>query len=290
MSALIVISINAQDFKCTFSVTSNTNDGNTDRTRFQEMQKTIQEFINSVKWCNYNIGPEERIECTMQLVITEIISSDEYNGYMNIGLRRPVYNSSYTTTLLSLVDDKVRFTYNEGEPLIFNEGTFDSNLTSLIAYYMYIFLGIDFDTFAPKGGTEYFDKAQSIVNAAQSAVESGWKSYESKQNRYWLVENMLNNSYSGIRDFLYLYHLKGLDAMYDNTTLATSYVTQAVEKLRAANRQKPGLYAVTLVLEAKRDEMVKLYSGAPDNDKTKFLQVMTEIDPSNISTYNKIKQ
>ncbi len=284
------VSLHSQDFRCSFSVSSNLTEGNTDRMRFQEMQKQIQEFINGYKWCNYNIGPEERIECTMQCIITEMISADQYKARLNIGLRRPVYNSTYKTTIFNYVDEAVEFTYTEGEPLIFTEGSFDNNLTALIAYYMNLFLGIYFDSFAPNGGTIYYEKAQSVVNTAQSAIEPGWKSYESGQrNRFWIIENLLNSSYKGLRQFLYLYHLKGLDSMAENISMGTTFVTQAMEQLRAANRQKPSLYMVVLFLDAKRDELINIYSNANEVEKNKFLNVVTEIDPANISKYNQIK-
>ncbi|MDR2083930.1 MAG: DUF4835 family protein [Bacteroidales bacterium] len=278
-----------QDFKCTFSVTSNTSDGSSDRTRFQEMQRQIQEFINGYKWCNYNISQEERIECTMQLMITKIVSAEQFEGQINIGLRRPVYNSTYNTTLLNHIDKDIEFTFVESNPLIFNENSFDDNLTSIIAFYMYLFLGIDFDSFSPGAGTQYYEKAQAIVNAAQSANEKGWRSYQNTRNRYWIIENLLNSSYYGVREFLYIYHRNGLDVMADNIAMGTSAAVQAIEKLRNVNRQKPNLFIIYLMLEAKRDEFINLFSGANDVEKNKFLQVMQEIDPTNMSRYNQIK-
>ncbi|MDL2227543.1 DUF4835 family protein [Odoribacter sp. OttesenSCG-928-L07] len=292
ISVLLVLSIVVsaqQDFRCTFSVTSNTSDGSTDRTRFQEMQKQIQEFINGQKWCNYNISQEERIECTMQLMINNIVSAEQYEGKLNVGLRRPVFNSTYNTTLFSYVDQNIEFTFVETDPLIFNENSFDNNLTSVIAFYMYIMLGIDFDSFSPGAGTQYYEKAQSVVNAAQSANEKGWRSIQGTRNRYWLIENLLNSSYYGAREFYYIYHRNGLDVMADNIAMGTSAATQAIEKLRNVNRQKPNLYIVYLILEAKRDEFINLYSGANDAEKNKFLQVMQEIDPTNMTRYNQVK-
>ncbi|MCK9302452.1 MAG: DUF4835 family protein [Bacteroidales bacterium] len=288
MMVLSVVAVAQQDFKCTFSISSNTSDGNTDRTIYQEMQKQVQEFMNGVKWCNYEIGPEERIECTMQIVVTERVSSEQYKGKMNLALRRPIYNTSLYSTLFTFIDQYIEFSFIEGEPLVYNDNVFDSNLTSLVAFYLYTFLGVYFDSFTLMGGTEYYEKAQSVVNAAQSAVEPGWKSFQSRKNRYWIAENFLNSSYSGIRTFLYVYHIKGLDVMTDNIEMGRTFTTQAIEKLREANRQKPGLFALQIILEAKREEFINIYSQANDNDKSKFLQVMKEIDASNISDYERI--
>ena len=286
---LFAISAVSQDFRCSITVSANTSDGNVDKTIYQEMQKQLQDFINGVKWCNYTVGPEERIECTMQITISERVTDQKFKGKMNFAIRRPVYNTSYTTTLFSGIDSDIEFDFVEGNPLVYNENSFDDNLTGTIAFYMNIFLGVYFDSFVLNGGDEFFQKAQAIVNNAQSAVESGWRSYQSGKNRYWIAENFLNPSYSDFHVFFYYYHLKGLDAMSENMELGRTSATQALEKLRNVNRQKSNLYVMSIILDAKRDEFIKMYTQANDNDKTKFIQYMTEIDPSNLSKYNAIK-
>lgn len=280
-----------QDLRCQISVSSNTADGDVDRTIYQEMQRAIQELINGIKWCNYTIGPEERIECTMQITISERVSDQKFKGKMNYAVRRPVYNTSYTTTLLSGIDEDIEFDFQEGNPLIYNENSFDNNLTAVVGFYINIFLGVYFDSFAMNAGAEYFEKAQAIVNNAQSAVEPGWRSYQNNQrNRYWIAENLQNPSYKEYHDFFYKFHLKGLDAMADNMEMGRAATTQAIENLRNVNRQKSGLYITLLILDAKRDELIKMYTEANDNDKTKFIQYMSEIDPANASKYNAVKQ
>ena len=289
--ALCAVSAMSQDLRCQVSVSSKSADGNVDRTIYQEMQRSIQELINGIKWCNYTVGPEERIECTMQFTINERVTDEKFRGKLNYAVRRPVYNTSYTTTLLSGTDEDIEFDYVQGSPLVYNENSFDDNLTSLVGFYVNIFLGVFFDSFALNAGSEYYEKAQAIVNNAQSAVEPGWRSYQKTQrNRYWIAENLLNPSYKEYHDYLYKLHLKGLDVMAENMELGRSYATQAIENLRNVNRQKSGLYIITLTLDAKRDELIKMYTEAGDNDKNKFIQYMNEIDPANASKYNAIKK
>ena len=291
LSVAITFGAFAQDLRCTISVTSRTSDGNVDRTIYEEMQKQLQDFVNGVKWCNYNIGPEERIECNLQFTIAERISDQRFKGKLNYALRRPVYNTSYTTTLISGIDEDIDITYMQGTALNFNENSFDDNLTSLVAFYINIFLGVYFDSFVPNGGSEYFSKAQNIVNNAQSAIEEGWRSYQRTQrNRYWIAENFLNPSYSQYHDFYYKFHLQGLDVMAENIEMGRAAAIQALENLRNVNRQKSSLYVTMLLLDAKRDEFIKMFTQANDNDKNKFIQYMSEIDPSNSSKYSAIKQ
>ena len=278
----------AQEFKCTVSVSSSALEG-TDKSVYQDMQKALYEFVNDKQWTSYDFQEEEKIECSIQITLTERISSEQYKGKMNIALRRPVFNTSYNSPVLNYVDNNVEFEYTETESLVFVENSYDNNLTAIIAYYLYVYLGMDFDTFSYHGGTPFYEKAQSIVNSAQGSIYSGWKSYESMKNRFWLVENLTNSSYDGIRDFLYKYHRKGLDVMADNTQLGRSFTTLAIEDLRKASRQKPGLFVLQLILDAKKDEIINIYTEGMPNEKTKIIQIMNEIDPSNASRYQKIQ-
>jgi len=260
----------------------------TDKRVFQELQTSLYEFINDRVWTNYQFSQEERIECSFMLTLQERLASNEYTGRLNIVYRRPVYKTSYDTPMFNYMDKNVRFKYTQGEPLIYADNTFSSNITSLFAFYLYIILGMDFDSFAPLGGTQFFHKAQSVVNSAQSAVEPGWKSFESMQNRYWLIENLMNSSYSSLRQYYYKYHRRGLDVMADNVDIGRSSITESLEDLRKANRQKPGLFLLQLIMDAKRDELRNIYMEASQIEKTKVVNILSEIDPSNASSYQKI--
>lgn len=207
---------------------------------------------------------------------------------MNIALRRPVYKSSYNTALLNYIDKDFEFKYVEFQALEYSDNVFTSNLTSAIAYYMYMFLGLDGDSFSRFGGAPYYEKAQNIVNMGQNAREKGWKAFESQKNRYWMIENLTNPAYSSVREAMYKYHRLGLDVMSDDVEAGRVAITESLELLRKANRERPGLFILQLFLEAKRDEIVNIYSQASPMDKTKAVNILKEIDPANSSKYDKI--
>jgi len=277
----------AQEFNASVQVTAQQVEG-TDKKVYQTLQQAIYEFINNRKWSNYQYKVEERIECTFLITITERVSSDEFKGKLNLVIRRPIYKTNYNSVLINHVDNDINFKYIEYQPLDFDENTFTSNLTSLLAYYVNIVLGYDGDSYSLFGGTPYFEKAQSILNSAQNATESGWKAFESTKNRYWLIENIMNTTYSPIREASYKFHRLGLDVMTENIENGRTAVSESLELLRKVNRQKPGLFLLQLFLDAKRDELINVYSQAAPIDKTKAINILKEIDPSNSSKYQKI--
>ncbi len=281
--------VSAQEFMCQVSVNAAQVEGS-EKKVFQTLQTAVYEFINNRKWTNYVYRPEERIECSMLITITERISSDQFKGRINVVLQRPVYKTSYNTNLLNLVDKDFDFKYVELEPLEYNDDVYTSNLTSMVAYYLYIMLGIDADTFTKLGGTPYYEKARGVVNAAQNSPERGWKSFESQKNRYWLVENLMNNTYSAYREGLYSYHRLGLDLMSENMDLGRSGINDCLEDVQKVNREKTGLYITQVFIDAKNEEIINIYSQAAPMDKTKAVNIMKEIDPANGSKYQQIMQ
>ena len=287
ISLFLINGLMAQEFNCSVQVSA-PQIQQTNREKFQELRKGLYEFVNERNWTEYSFLIDERIECTIAITITSEVSSDEYKGKMNLVLRRPVYGTSYNSILLNYIDNDFDFQWQEGQPLDFTEGTFNSNLTATIAYYIYIFLGLDFDSYSSMGGTPYFDKAQAIVNAAQNARERGWKAFESMKNRYWLTENLTNSSYANIRKAMYEYHRKGLDMMQGNIEKGRQGIMDALEMLQRAHREKPRLFLMQLVLDAKRDEMINIFSQASPMDKTKAVNILKEIDPSKANDYQKI--
>ncbi|NOR87631.1 MAG: DUF4835 family protein [Bacteroidales bacterium] len=260
----------------------------TDREAFKELQQALYEFVNTTSWTNFNYKLEERVECTILLTLSERISSDQYKGKLNLVLRRPVYKTNYNSSMFNYVDNSVQFTYAEGEPLIYAENSFTSNLTSMIAYYIYIFLGIDGDSYSKFGGTPYFEKAQAIVQNAQSTAEPGWKAFESMKNRYWLTENFLNPQYKAIRESIYEFHRKGLDVMYDDVEGGRNNILESLKLLQQADRAKPGSFLLRLYLDSKRDEIIKIFSEGSPNTKTEVVNIMKEIDPANGDKYSAI--
>jgi len=281
--------LSAQEFICQVQVNAPQVEGS-ERKVFQTLQQSIYEFVNNRKWTNYVYRPEERIECSMMITITDRLSSEQFKGKINVVLQIPVYKTSYNTTILNYLDKDFDFRYVEFEPLEYNDDVFTSNLTSVIAYYVYVFLALDADSYSKFGGTPYFEKARSVVNAAQNAPERGWKAFESLRNRYWLVDNMLNGAYSSLREGIYQYHRLGLDIMSDNIDLGRSAINDCLENFQRAGREKPGLFTLQLMMDAKRDELINVYSSASPMDKTRAVNIMKELDPSNSSRYQQILQ
>jgi hypothetical protein len=277
----------AQEFMCQVTVNSPQVEG-TEKKVFQTLQTELYEFVNNRKWTNYAFKTEERIECSIMITITDRISTDQFKAKVNVVLQRPVYKTSYNTNLLNLVDKDFDFKYIEFQPLEYNDDAYTSNLTSMVAYYLYVMLGVDADSFSKFGGTLYYEKARAVVNAAQNSPERGWKAFENLKNRYWLVENLMNNTYAGFRDGLYSYHRLGLDLMSENMDLGRSGVNDCLENLQKVNREKTGLYITQLFLDAKRDELINIYSQAAPMDKTKIINIMKEVDPANSARYQQI--
>jgi len=283
------LSLIAQELECQVSISSQQIPG-TDKRVFESLQTALYEFINNRKWTNYTFRSEEKIECTMLITVTERVGADEFKGTINLVLRRPVLNSAYNSVLLNTIDKDFQFRYVEFQPLDFSDNSFTSNLTSVVAYYAYIYLGLYFDSFSQNGGTDLFNKAQDIVNAAQNATETGWKGFESQKNRYWLVQNYLNPSNSAIRDFYYKFHRLGLDVMYEKLDAGRSAITESLDDLKTMYDAKPDLYALQLILDAKRDEFINIYSDqrVPPMEKTNVVNLLKEIDPANGSKYQVI--
>jgi len=279
----------AQEFDCMVSVTAPQLEGS-DKKIFETLQNAIYEFMNNRKWTNYNLRVEERLECTILLTVNERMTADEFRGNLNVVLRRPILNTAYNSVLLNYVDKGFQFRYVEFQPLDYSDGTFTSNLTSVLAYYSYIFLGLYFDSFSQNGGTPFFEKAQEVVNAAQNTPEPGWKAYENERNRWWLVNNYLNPANSVLRDFGYTYNRLGLDQMYEKVDLGRNSITESLGFLQKLYNAKPGLFALQLIFDAKRDEFVNIYSDqrVSPTEKTTVTNLLKEVDPANSSKYQAI--
>jgi hypothetical protein len=284
---LIYCISDAQDINCNVTVTT-PQVQQTDKTIFTTMQKAINEFVKNRKWTPYNFKPEERIECNMQINITERISVNEFKGTIQMQARRPVYKTAYNTVLLNYIDKDFQFKYEETQPLQFDESTNLSDLTSMLAFYINVILGINFDTFSQNGGTQFYTVAQTIVNNAQNSPEPGWKSFESMKNRYWLIENLTNPNYQSFRDALYKYYRLGLDVMYDNIQKGRQEVLESFESLKKVNNEKPGLFLMNIYMFGKVDEIVKLFSEAPQNEREIAVKSLGEFDPANSSKYSAI--
>jgi hypothetical protein len=224
--------------------------------------------------------------------ITEQISADEFKGTLTVQARRPVFNSNYSTTTLNFVDNDIHFRYVEFSPLEFDLNTHISNLTSLLAYYAYFILGLDYDTFSLLGGTPYFTNAERIVLNAQNAPEAGWKPMDdlSHKSRYWLVKDMLDPEYESLREFNYRYHRLGLDLMDEEVAEGRAEVTNSLELLQQVYRSKPDpyMYLMRLVFDAKVDELVNIYSESFPEERSRAHNILVEVDKTNSNKYEAI--
>lgn len=282
---------NGQELKCNVQISAQRIQGS-NRTLFQNMQSDIYDFMNNTTWTNNLFTYNERIECNLIFTLTEQISSDEFSGTLQIQLKRPVYNSTYNSTVLNFIDNNIRFRYVEFQPLEFDPSTYRSSLVSILAYYAYMIIGFDYDTFSPLGGTEYFALADKIVSNAQSAPEAGWKPYDGSRNknRYWLVKNILDKEYEDVRVFLYQYHRNGLDLMESRIADARTSIAESLKLIQQVYRKQPDpyLYLLSLVTDAKADELVNIFSGSFPDEKSRVVEILIEIDAANRTKYEKI--
>jgi hypothetical protein len=280
----VVFPIGAQELRCNVSVVAPSIQGS-NRKVFETMQTALNEFMNSQRWTEKVYAPEERIECNVMLNIKEMVSIDEFKGTLQIQARRPVHNSSYTTVLFNYQDQNLSFNYVEFEPLVFSPNNFQSNLVAMMSYYAYVIIGLDEDSFAPLGGTSSFQKADQIVNRAQSALQPGWKAYESQRNRYWLIENMMNEYHKPLRECMYKYHRLGLDQMAAKVETGRAEIANAIELLKKVHNQKPGSFLMQVFFMAKSDEIINVFSESFGMEKSRVATLLIELDPSNADKY-----
>ncbi len=288
---LCSLNICSQELNCNVQIVTQQIQG-TNKQVFQTMQGAIYEFMNNTAWTSNVFELEERIECNMLFNLQEQIGDDEFKGTLQIQVRRPVYNSSLNTVLFNYVDNDLHFTYVEYQPLQFSENTHILNLTSILAYYAYIILGLDYDSFSYEGGTEFFQKAEKIVNNAQNASEKGWKSVDSqsRKNRYWLINNILNEDFSPVREFIYRYHRLGLDMMYEKLNEARAEIAESLKLLQQVYRNKPDpfMHFLQVIFDAKSDELVNIFKESFQDEKTRVFTLLNEIDPANTNKYEAI--
>lgn len=277
----------SQELKCAVQVVAPSIQG-TNRSVFNSLREAIYEFMNNQQWTNHVFKTSERIECTFHFTINEIEGVNRFKGTLQVQSRRPVFNAAYSSPILNLKDENIDFEYTEFESLVYNENNLKSNLVSVLAYYAYIILGYDYDTYSMEGGTPWFQKAEKIVGMKQNARESGWKQFESRQNRYWLVYNILDNDHRSLRKFYYEYHRKGLDTMSEDPQKGRSNISDNLKLLRDVYRREPGSYALQLFFDAKHSELINLYSEAYSMEKVEAVEILSEVNPSKADAYQEI--
>ncbi len=256
---------------------------------FEQLKQTIYEMMNNTKWTKDKFKVEERINCQIQLQINSIPTPGTYEGSLQVQSSRPVFNGSYNTTLFNFQDDDISFSYARNSVLIYAPNQFRDNLTALLAFYAYYIIGMDYDSFSLKGGTAYFTEAQQIVSNAQASGGKGWKSNEQgKRNRYWLIDNMLQQLFEPLRECLYEYHRKGMDMLYENKEDGRKNVYNALNKLSKVSATRPNSVNVLNFAQAKLLEIKNLYKDATQTEKTEIVTVLKRIDPANSSKYEEI--
>lgn len=280
--------LNAQEFKCEVEVNSQQVEG-TNKNVFESLQEAMSTYMNETKFSNAIFSPNEKIECRIFLTVKEY-TDDRIKGELQLQLSRPVYNSTYITTLFNFRDTRVEFDYREGDPLIFNENTVDNNLTALLDYYAYLFLALDFDSFSPNGGQPYYDKAQSIVQQAQSMGEIGWRTFEDTKNRAAVLSSYTDSNTSGIRNLLYNYHRKGLDEMVTSPDKGRAVITESLKELKTVADNAPMSVALSLFRDSKLDELVNVYSKAPQAERESVYELLQPIYPTESERLDKIKK
>lgn len=278
----------AQELQCMVEVNSSSVEG-TYKSVFESLKENISEYFNDNKWTNAQFMPNEKIECRFFLTIKEY-TDEKVKGDIQVQLSRPVYNSTYTTTLLNFKDTKVEFDYREGDQLIRNDNNWDSNLTGILDFYAYLFLALDFDSFSPKGGQPYLDKASAVVQMAQSSGEIGWRAFEDNKNRSAVLSTLTDNNTSVIRDMSYQYHRRGLDEMVTSPDKGRAAITQAIKSIGKVYEQAPMSVALSMFRDAKLDELVNIYSKAPQSERDEVYELLRPLYPTDNARLEKIRK
>lgn len=281
----------AQDFRCQVTVNSSKVSGS-NKTRFETLQQELYRFVNERKWCLYNLTNEEKIEANIMIVLDDIGMSEQMKGKIVLQVQRSTFKASYKSPLLNYEDKDIIFYYKEGDPLDYADNMNLNGLTSLIAFYLNLFLGVQFDSFAPSGGNPYFSKCQAIVAAAQSSKEAGWlaEGSSSRSNRYWIAEYFSNGQYNEIHEFYYKYHRLGLDVMSESAEKGRTAILESLQLLQKLNTKRPGLVIIQLICQAKQEEIINIFSEATQLEKNTVLNIVKQLDPSNQSKYQRIMQ
>lgn len=284
---LIIIACSAsfsQELNCKVTVNSDQVQ-TTEKRVFSDMEVAFAQFLNTRQWTNDNFENHEKIDCNIFITIQDNPTIGSFTASVQIQSARPVYDSNYESLMFNFADRDWQFEYIESTPLDFNVNSFSDNLTSMLAYYAYIIIGLDYDSFESLGGTPYFETAQNIVSNAQQASSPGWKQFESNRNRYWLSENLMNQQLMPVREGSYAYHRQGMDNFSKNPDEARKAVLETLQNLQKVNMLRPNSILVITFLDAKSDEITSIFSEGDPQIRRQAYTILAEIDPSEISKY-----
>ncbi|WP_343747841.1 DUF4835 family protein [Fluviicola sp.] len=280
----------SQELNCQVTIVTNikTEVTSAEKELFDQIKQVVTDLMNNTKWTEEKFKVEERINCQLQLQINTINNGD-FTGSIQVQSSRPVYNSSYNTTLFNFQDDNLEFTYSRNTVVLYAKNQFRDNLSSILAFYAYYIIALDFDSFSLQGGTKYFQEAQQIVSNAQTSSGKGWKSSETgKKNRYWLVENAMQQLFEPLRECYYEYHRLGMDHLYDKPDVAKQAIYTALDKLSKIASARPNSINIINFAYCKMNELKNLYATAKPEEKTQIVTVLKKLDPANSSKYEEI--
>lgn len=288
-----VLCIHGQELRCTVTINSDQVQG-TNKEVFNTLKQSIEEFVNTSRWTNMTFQEKERIECSMLLVVKGV-QDGVFDCEFTCQSRRPVFGTSYSSPTLNFKDDDFVFTYQEYDRLDYQQSMFTTNLTALLAYYCYLIIGHDMDSFSKLGGTPYFQTCENIVTAAQSAALDnaemvGWKAFESNRNRYALINNLMDEAFKKYRIYYYDYHRHGLDEMVTNVANARARIAKDIKALKEAYNARPATYVVNAFLDAKSDELVNIFKKGTSEEKKMVYDLLMDIDPTRQGTYDDINR
>jgi len=284
------LKLSAQELNCSVQINASQVTG-VSRTIFDNMRKDISQFVNTKKWTDYRFENNERIKCSMVIEIKSV-QGNRYTTTLQVNSSRPVFNSSYESPIIRLreTEGDFDFEYIENTPLNFNENRHGDNLTAVLAFYAYIIIGMDFDTFKMEAGTPFFQKAQKIVNNAQGSQFKGWKAYEARKqnNRYYLVNKLLDTRNGAARRAMYRYHRQGLDIMSEKAEQGRREIAESLKYLQKVYRVDRNSYLLKIIMDAKYKELINIFSEAYADEKAKVYNILKEIDPAHLKDYEKL--
>ncbi len=279
----------AQELNCAVSINA-TQIQTSDAGIFKDMENAIEQFMNGRKWTNDTYKTHEKIVCNFLITITKMPAIGSFSASVQVQSARPVYNSTYTSLLFNFADREWEFEYIESMPLEYNDNTFTSNLTSMLAYYAYLMIGLDYDSFSELGGTPYFQRALAVVNNAQQSNLPGWQAIGSNRNRYWMVENLNNPQMTDLRKAIYNYHRLGLDTFETNPDESRQVILNGLREIKKVRDVNPNSILVVSFFDAKGKEIANIFSDGNIQVRRQAYDIVTAIDPSNRTTYEKMIQ
>lgn len=285
-------SLAAQELRARVSVVTSRVGNNVNKNIFQTLKTSMTDFINSRKWSNDNFKVNERIDCSFLLNVESTNDPDVYRASLTIQSARPVFNSTYLSPLINYQDNDLTFKYVEFQQLTFSDtrvsgsDPMTANLTAVLAYWVNMILGFDYDSYSASGGNTYFQKAQNIVNnAPEGRGISGWKAFDGVRNRYWLIENLLNSRYNLFHDAVYAYYRKGMDQIYDNENLGRTEVLNALNLLNTFNKDNPNTMELPFFFQGKTQELISIFSKSSPTEKQRAREFLEKLDVVNGNRY-----